>query len=72
LPCFWIYRKAGNYIFKHVAKNNIYQKWIDTYSGEEFARSVDGMIDITDYTAETVFADMQNKMIEKFVYSVKM
>ena len=72
LPCFWIYREAGNYIFKHAAKNNIYQEWIDTYSGEEFAQSVDGMIDITDYAAETVSTGMQNKMIEKFVYSVKL
>ncbi|MCF7828885.1 MAG: TenA family protein, partial [Candidatus Marinimicrobia bacterium] len=32
LPCFWIYREVGNYIYKQAVDDNPYQDWIDTYS----------------------------------------
>ncbi|MEM7802662.1 MAG: TenA family protein, partial [Chloroflexota bacterium] len=41
LPCFWIYREVGNYIYDKAADNNPYQDWIDTYSGEEFHLAVE-------------------------------
>ncbi len=36
LPCFWLYGEVGQYVVKHQAGNNPYQKFIDTYSGEEY------------------------------------
>lgn len=37
LPCFWIYREVGNFIYRNQNSiNNPYQKWIDTYAGEDF------------------------------------
>jgi thiaminase/transcriptional activator TenA len=51
LPCFWIYREVGNYIFRNAVKGNPYRKWIDTYASEEFSVSVDKAIEITDAAA---------------------
>jgi len=52
LPCFWIYREVGMHIHDNAAPDNPYQKWIDTYSGEEFQQIVQSAIDLTDRIAE--------------------
>ncbi len=72
LPCFWIYREVGNYIFKYAQENNKYSEWIKTYSSKDFTESVDKMIEITNKTANAVSQNQKNKMLEKFVYSVKL
>ena len=51
LPCFWIYREIGQDIHGRAGPGNPYRAWIDTYAGEEFARAVDAMIEITDAAA---------------------
>jgi thiaminase/transcriptional activator TenA len=72
LPCFWIYREVGLHIAQNAAKNNIYQDWIDTYSGKDFAEAVDKMIEITEKVAVEISEKNKNKMLGKFVYSVKL
>lgn len=51
LPCFWIYREVGKRILGIATKPNPYQRWIDTYSGEDFAESVDAVIAVVDQLA---------------------
>jgi thiaminase/transcriptional activator TenA len=51
LPCFWIYREVGKRILSVAARPNPYQRWIDTYSGEEFEKSVDAVIAVVDSLA---------------------
>ena len=54
LPCFWIYQEVGNAIVRRArgtGANNPYQRWIDTYSGEEFGASVAKMLSITNRVA---------------------
>ncbi|RYG03038.1 MAG: thiaminase II [Chitinophagaceae bacterium] len=70
LPCFWIYQKVGEHIFKnHKIGNNPYEKWIATYSSEEFAKSVDSAIAICDSIAST---KLEGRMIEAFVTSSRL
>ena len=52
LPCFWVYWEVGVHIHERAAVNNLYQAWIDTYAGEEFADSVMRVVAITDRLAE--------------------
>lgn len=67
LPCFWIYKKVGDYIYENqVTENNPYQRWIETYAGQEFAASVQLAIDITDLYAEKAGAEEQERMLEVF------
>ncbi|MFP4134019.1 MAG: TenA family protein [Halothece sp.] len=47
LPCFWIYQEVGLYIAKNAVSNHPYQKWIDLYSGQDFAKAVESAIAIT-------------------------
>ncbi len=72
LPCFWIYREVGNHIAGHAAPDNRYQRWIDTYAGEEFSASVDRAIAITDEVAEDATDHTRQVMHEAFVLSSRL
>ena len=67
LPCFWIYKKVGDEILKNQkTKNNPYQKWIDTYAGEEFGILVDQAIKTCDRVAATCTSQQQERMHAAF------
>jgi len=73
LPCFWIYKEVGDYILSNQIKgNNPYQMWIDTYGGDDFARSVQLAIDICDESAYKTTNEMQELMTNAFVMCSKM
>ena len=48
-------------------KNNPYQKWIDTYAGEEFEILVIKAKEICDLVAENCTETQQQKMTDAFV-----
>ena len=52
LPCFWIYHRVGLSIHAEATAEHPYRAWIDTYAGEAFAASVQGMLELTDRLAE--------------------
>lgn len=67
LPCFWIYKKVGDYIYQQKqVQNNPYQTWIDTYAGEDFGILVAKAIGICDTVAEQCTPQQQNKMLVAF------
>ncbi|MFN1217331.1 thiaminase II [Chryseobacterium kwangjuense] len=73
LPCFWIYREVGDYIYKHQnSVDNPYQKWIETYGGDEFSVAVDQAIAICDRLAENSTEENRKKMTEAFIMSSRM
>lgn len=68
LPCFWIYKEVGDYIYTHQrAIGNPYQRWIDTYAGEDFAVSVRRAIECCNRVADTATDYMRVRMIDAFV-----
>lgn len=73
LPCFWIYKEVGDYIYSHQNTiNNPYQKWIDTYGGDEFSVAVEQAIAICDKVAEKSSPEIRRKMTEAFIMSSRM
>jgi thiaminase/transcriptional activator TenA len=44
LPCYWIYREVGKELVRHGSPDPRYQRWIDTYGGEEFGAVVRDVI----------------------------
>jgi len=40
LPCYWIYSEVGKTLLARGSANPLYQRWIETYGGEEFAAVV--------------------------------
>ena len=70
LPCFWIYKEVGDYIYKQQqSDNNPYQKWINTYGGEEFGTIVQQAIAICDDIASGCTAAQQQSMTKAFITS---
>lgn len=66
LPCFWIYREVGKYIYQRAVRENPYHAWIDTYAGEAFDESVNLMQAITDRLADAAGAFEQGLMRDAF------
>ncbi len=40
LPCYWIYWEVGKELLRHGSPDPRYQRWIDTYGGDEFGQVV--------------------------------
>ncbi|KGO79224.1 transcriptional regulator [Flavobacterium beibuense F44-8] len=68
LPCFWIYKKVGDYILEIQTKgNNPYADWINTYGGEEFGQLVEKAITLCDEAANSCTEAQRKQMIAAFV-----
>jgi len=68
LPCFWIYKKVGDYIYQNqTLKNNPYQKWIETYAGEAFGILVERAITMCDQVAKQCTPQQQALMTDAFI-----
>ncbi|HSR83037.1 MAG TPA: thiaminase II [Streptosporangiaceae bacterium] len=48
LPCYWIYWEVGKHLLSQGSPDPRYQKWIDTYSAEEFAAEALEVIAVAD------------------------
>lgn len=73
LPCFWIYKKVGEYIYENQESiNNPYIKWIETYAGDEFDLLVKEAIEICDNAALNTSERVKARMTEVFVISAKL
>ncbi|HWG00490.1 MAG TPA: thiaminase II [Trebonia sp.] len=44
LPCYWIYREVGKELIRRGSPDPRYQRWIDTYGGEEFGVVVEDVL----------------------------
>jgi thiaminase II len=48
LPCYWIYWEVGKELIGRGSPDPLYQRWIDTYGGEEFAAVVQHVLALAD------------------------
>jgi thiaminase/transcriptional activator TenA len=48
LPCYWIYQRVGTHLLGQGSPDARYQRWIDTYAGDEFAAVVAEVIELAD------------------------
>ncbi|UCS93651.1 TenA family protein [Echinicola marina] len=73
LPCFWIYKQVGDYIYANQNGNqNPYKNWIDTYSGEAFSMAVSKAIQIADELANEAGDKSQEDMLRAFKMATKL
>jgi thiaminase/transcriptional activator TenA len=48
LPCYWIYARVGAVLVTRGSPDPRYQRWIDTYAGDEFAATVAQVLALAD------------------------
>lgn len=66
LPCYWIYRRVGEYLVPKGSPNPLYQKWIDTYAGEAFGVVVRQILDLTNRIADPLTTLQRDRMRSHF------
>lgn len=54
LPCYWIYRRVGQHLTGAGSPHPLYQKWIDTYSGDAFGKVVAEVLQHVETVAATL------------------
>ncbi len=62
LPCLWVYRGVGLHVYKNSVTNNPFEKWIDTYSSEEFSEIVNEAIILAEKIYESVSPAIKQSM----------
>lgn len=67
LPCYWIYREVGKALLERGSPNPLYEKWIDTYGGEEFGALVEAVLDLTDKVCKGLNTSQKARVTEAFV-----
>ncbi len=67
LPCYWIYWEVGKALISRGSPNPLYQRWIDTYGGEEYARIVKAVLNITNKIARGLKEDQKEAMKKHFI-----
>lgn len=48
LPCYWIYARVGAALLEKGSPDPRFQSWIDSYGGDDFAATVQRVLDLTD------------------------
>lgn len=66
LPCYWIYWEVGKELVKRGSPDARYQRWIDTYGGEEFGMVVQEVLDATDRLAGELTAAERDRVFVRF------
>lgn len=67
LPCYWIYAEVGKALLEKGSPNAMYQKWVETYGGEDFNALVEAVLDVTDHACEDLNPSQEKKVMESFV-----
>ncbi|MDV3126400.1 thiaminase II [Mycobacterium sp. 21AC1] len=61
LPCYWIYARVGTALMEKGSTDRRYQRWIDSYGGEAFAKTVAEVLALTDRVGATL-ADSEEQV----------
>jgi thiaminase/transcriptional activator TenA len=71
LPCYWIYWQVGKELLEHGSPDPLYQRWIDTYGGEEFGAVVSEVLTLTDRLGVDLGAGERERMRQHFLATAR-
>ena len=66
LPCYWIYQQVGTSLLQHGSPDPLYQRWIDTYGGDDFAQIVNNVLALTDQIGHDANTNTLERMKDHF------
>jgi len=72
LPCFWMYREVGVHLNNISIKDNPYQAWLDTYTGDEFLEQVRQMLQLIEGASRYSNYNMRDDMKTMYLQSCRM
>jgi thiaminase/transcriptional activator TenA len=71
LPCYWIYWQVGRTLVEKGSADPLYQRWIDTYGGEEFGAIVSEVLALTDRIGADLGAGERERMRRHFLTTAR-
>ncbi len=71
LPCYWIYARVGAALVEGGSSEPRFQRWIDTYAGEEFVTVVDEVIELVDRTGPSLTPEQRSRAERGAVVSAR-
>jgi thiaminase/transcriptional activator TenA len=66
LPCYWIYWEVGKELRHRGSADPRYQRWIDTYGGEEFGEAVRAVLAVADELGPVLAPRERERVHEHF------
>jgi thiaminase/transcriptional activator TenA len=66
LPCYWIYWEVGKSPLARGSSDPLYQRWIDTYGGEEFGDIVKAVLVLADEIGAGLSVSEESKVAKHF------
>jgi thiaminase/transcriptional activator TenA len=66
LPCYWIYWEVGKALLDRGSPDPLYQRWIETYGGEEFAEIVGAVLALADRIGPGLSAGDRERAAARF------
>jgi thiaminase (transcriptional activator TenA) len=66
LPCYWIYAEVGRHLLGRGSPTPRYQRWIDTYGGDEFDAEAREVIAVTDELGPGLSASERERVRRHF------
>ena len=67
LPCYWLYWEVGKTLEKFGSRDELYQKWIETYSSRDFAGVCRAVLSIADSIGERLTATQKAEAANRFL-----
>ncbi|WP_051292994.1 thiaminase II [Olivibacter sitiensis] len=68
LPCFWIYKEVGNYVYAHAElEGHPFREWIATYASEDFGQSVAKALHIANELALETTDNVRAQMTASYI-----
>lgn len=67
MPCYWIYNEVGKHLAKSGSPNELYQRWIETYSGDEFEEIVRAVLQVADKVSMSIGDEEKSMMARHFI-----
>jgi thiaminase/transcriptional activator TenA len=66
LPCYWIYWEVGKELLRRGSPDPRYQKWIDTYSGDEYGDEVREVLAVAEALGRDLAPAERDRVREHF------
>ncbi len=71
LPCYWIYWEVGKALLERGSPNALYQRWIDTYGGEDFGAAVEEVLALTNRVGRDLTDGERERVTGHFVITTR-
>ena len=71
LPCYWVYQRVGRTLTDQGSPDTRYQRWINTYGGEEFDRTVKELLAVADLIGPDLPGSEAWRTREHFIVSTR-